>query len=222
MGKSWDATLDYYFEPVGNFSVGWFQKTIRDFIVSGINVGTVPTGTGNGFNGEYGGFNILTTANAGTATVEGWEVSYQQQLTFLPGLLKGLSFLANYTELKTNGDFGGTATLTTGQVAGFIPKTWNFNLNWRYGKFSSRILVNYTSDYITSYSAASVGRNLYRFERTSVNAGIEYRIRRDTSLTLDVSNPFSEPQALYRGIPDQMQSTISNFTTLTVGVTGRF
>jgi hypothetical protein len=55
-----------------------------------------------------------------------------------------------------------------------------------------------------------------------VNAGIEYRIRRDTSLTLDVSNPFSEPQALYRGIPDQMQSTISNFTTLTVGVTGRF
>ena len=222
MGKSWDATLDYYFEPVGNFSIGWFQKTIKDFIVSGINVGTVATGTGNGFNGEYGGFNILTTANAGTATVEGWEVSYQQQLTFLPGLLKGLSFLANYTELKTNGDFGGTATLTTGQVAGFIPRTWNFNLNWRYGKFSSRILVNYTSDYITSYSAASVGRNLYRFERTSVNAGIEYRIRRDTSLTLDVSNPFSEPQKLYRGIPDQMQSTISNFTTLTVGVTGRF
>jgi iron complex outermembrane receptor protein len=222
MGKSWDATLDYYFEPVGNFSVGWFQKTIRDFIVSGINVGTVASGAGNGFNGEYGGFNILTTANAGTATVEGWEVSYQQQLTFLPGALKGLSFLANYTELKTNGNFGGTANLTTGQVAGFIPKTWNFNLNWRYGKFSSRVLVNYTSDYITSYSAASVGRNLFRFERTSVNAGIEYRIRRDTSLTLDVSNPFSEPQKLYRGIPDQMQSTISNFTTITVGVAGRF
>ncbi len=222
MGKSWDATLDYYFEPVGNFSVGWFRKTIKDFIVSGINAGTVPTGTGNGFNGEYGGFTILTTANAGTATVEGWEVQYQQQLTFLPGVLKGLGFLVNYTELKTNGDFGGTSNLTTGQVAGFIPRTWNVNLNWRYGKVSTRVLVNYTSDYITSYTATAVGRNLYRFERTAVNAGLEYRIRRDTNLTLDVANPFAEPQRLYRGIPDQMQSTINNFTTITVGIAGRF
>jgi hypothetical protein len=26
---NWDATLEYYFEPVGNFSVGWFHKEIR-------------------------------------------------------------------------------------------------------------------------------------------------------------------------------------------------
>ena len=222
MGKSWDATLDYYFEPVGNLSVGWFKKTIKDFIVTGVNSGTVGTGTDNGFNGEYGGFTILTSANAGTAYIEGWELAYQQQLNFLPGPLKGLSFMANYTQLKTRGDFGGTSTLSTGQVAGFIPKTGNVGLSYRYGRFSSRVLVNYTSAYITSYSAASVGRNLYRFSRTAVNAGIEYQIRRSASLTLDVANPFAVSQRLYRGIPDQMQSTISNFTTITIGLAGRF
>lgn len=222
MASNWDATLDYYFEPVGNLSVGYFRKTIKDFIVSGINVGTVATGTNNGYNGEYGGFTRLTTSNAGTAFVEGWELAYQQQFTFLPGLLKGLGLSVNYTVLNTRGDFGGTANLSTGQVAGFIPRTGNISLSWRYGRFSTRLLYNYTSDYITSYSAASVGRNLYRFERSSVNAGLEYRIRPETSLTFDISNPFAEPQRLYRGIPDQMQSTINNFTTITVGIAGRF
>jgi len=35
--ENWDATLDYYFEPVGNFSIGWFRKQIKDYIVGGIN-----------------------------------------------------------------------------------------------------------------------------------------------------------------------------------------
>jgi len=222
MGTSWDATLDYYFEPVGNISVGWFKKKIKDFIVSGVNSGTIGTGSNNGYNGEYGGFTILTSSNAGTAYVEGWELSYQQQLNFLPGPFKGLSFMVNYTQLDTNGDFGGTSTLSSGQVAGFIPKTGNVSLSWRHGRLSSRVLVNYTGDYITSYSAASVGRNLYRFDRTSMNAGIEYQFHRNASVTLDVANPFAVNQRLYRGIPDQMQSTISNFTTITAGITGRF
>lgn len=222
MASNWDVSLDYYFEPVGNISVGWFHKTIKDYIVSGVNVGTIATGTSNGYNSDYAGFAMLTTANAGTATVKGWEVAYQQQLNFLPGVLKGLSVSANYTLLDTNGDFGGTANLTTGQLAGFIPRTGNFNLSWRYGRFGARALYNYTSSYITSYTATSVGRNQYRFERKAFNAGVEYSIRPNTRLTLDVTNPFNRPQKTYRGIPDQMNTIILNFMTITVGVQGRF
>ena len=78
--KNWDAALEYYFEPVGALSVGWFHKTIKDFIVTDIGSGTVATGADNGYNGEYGGFTLLRTPNAGTAIVQGWEISYQQQL----------------------------------------------------------------------------------------------------------------------------------------------
>jgi TonB-dependent receptor len=207
---------------VGNFSAGWFHKEIKDFIVSGINVGTVATGPDNGFGGEYAGFTILSTANAGTAIVQGWEFSYQQQFTFLPGLLKNLGLLVNYTVLDTHGNFGGTANLTTGQVAGFIPKTANLILSWRYRSFSSRVLVNYTSDGITSYSAASVGRNLYRFESTRVNLGLGYELRPGVSLTCDVSNLFNQPQEFYRGIPEQLQRWTLTGTTVSIGIGGRF
>jgi hypothetical protein len=37
-----------------------------------------------------------------------------------------------------------------------------------------------------------------------------------------VSNLTNEPQAFYRGIPDQMERTIINGTSITLGITGRF
>jgi len=220
--QNWDASLEYYFEPVGALSVGWFHKTIKDYIVSGIVAGTVGTGTGNGYNGEYAGFSLLRAANAGTAIVQGWEFSYQQQFTFLPGFLKGLSGLVNFTVLDTHGDFGGRANLTTGQVAGFIPRSANASLSWRYRAFSTRLLANYTGTYLTSYSAANAGRNIYRFERNLISLGLAYQVRSSLSLTLDADNLTNVPQFLYRGLPDQIQSLSYPGTTITVGVSGRF
>jgi TonB-dependent receptor len=219
---NWDATLDYYFEPVGNFSIGWFHKEIEDYLVTGQTVGTIPSGPDNGYNGEYAGFTELTTLNAGTAYVQGWEFSYQQQFTFLPGLLRGLSFGANYTILDTHGDFGGTTNLSGDQVPGFIPKTGNVSLSWRHRAFNARVLVNYTSDYILGYTAASVGRNQYRFERTVVNLGVGYQFSPRFGVNLDVNNLTNEPIAQYRGIPDQMERTLIHGTTINIGVSGRF
>jgi len=190
--------------------------------VNGINSGTIESGNENGYNGEYAGFTILRTANAGTAIVQGWEFSYQQQYSFLPGLLKGLSGMANFTILETEGDFGGTETRRTGQVAGFIPRTGNASLSWRYRGFSTRLLFNYTGEYITSYTAASVGRNIYRRERKMVNLGFAYQVRPALTLTLDLDNITNEPQSLYRGIPDQIQLISYHGTTISVGVNGRF
>lgn len=222
MATNWDATLDYYFEPVGNLSVGWFHKKIKDYIVSGINTGTVGSGNDNGYNGDYAGFARLTTANAGTATVQGWEFSYQQQFAFLPGLLKGLSGSANYTLIDTHGDFGGREKLSTGQVVGFIPRVANLSLSWRYKGFSTRVLYNYTGSYIVEYSSASVGRNRYRQKFKTVHLGAAYQLRPAVTLTCDVANLTNTPQVWYRGVPGQMQSTIINGIAVSAGVTGRF
>ncbi|MEY3609050.1 MAG: hypothetical protein RLZZ447_1838 [Verrucomicrobiota bacterium] len=222
VARNWDATLEYAFEPVGLFSVGWFHKRIRDYIVGGIVGGTVGTGTDNGFNGEYAGFTVLRSANAGTATVQGWEFSYQQQFTFLPGWLRGLSGMANYSVLTTTGDFGRGAGLSTRQVAGFIPRMGNASLSWRRGGFSTRVLFTYTGDYITSYSATAVGRNIYRRERRLLNWGFAYQFRPSFGVTLDIDNVTNAPQSLYRGIPDQIQLHSLHGTTVSAGINGRF
>ncbi|MBI5766501.1 MAG: TonB-dependent receptor [Verrucomicrobia bacterium] len=220
--RNWDATLEYYFEPVGNLTVGWFHKEIRDYIVSGIDSGTIGTGADNGFNGEYPGWTMLTSANAGTAIVQGWEFSYQQQFTFLPGLLKGLSGLVNYTLLDTHGNFGGAARRETGQIPNFVPRTANASLTWRYRAFSTRLLVNYAGTFLTAYNATSPARNLYRLERTLVNLGFSYQLRPSLTLTLDIDNLNNVPQQRYRGVPTNVEYFNYPGTTLTAGVSGRF
>jgi TonB-dependent receptor len=220
--KNWDFTLEYYFEPVGNLSVGWFNKKIKDYIVTGTNSGIVGTGADNGYNGEYAGFTRLTSSNAGTATVNGWEFSYQQQFTFLPGILKGLSGSANYTILDTEGNFGTTATRKTGEVPGFIPRAGNLSLSWRHRGFGTRVLYNYTGEYISSFSATSPGANIYRYAFNSVNVGVSYQVRPSVTLTCDVANILNEPQKLYQGVRGRTQDIIYNFVTITAGISGRF
>jgi TonB-dependent receptor len=220
--KNWDASLEYYFEPVGSVSVGWFHKTITDFIVNGIASGTIASGADNGYDGEFGGFTRLTSANAGTAYVQGWEISYQQQFTFLPGLLKGLGLAANVSTLEAHGDYGGRGRREGRDVEGFVPRMGNVSVFWRHRGFTSRVIVNYTGESITEFTEGSPARNRYLFSRTVVNAGIGYQWRPAVTFSIDVNNLTNAPQAAYRGIPDQMQFKLFGGTTITAGVNGRF
>ncbi len=106
-------------------------------------------------------------------------------------------------------------------MQGFIPDTGNASLSWRYRKFSARVLYNFTGDYITNYTAASVGRNRYRYGYDSVNVGVAYQYRPSLSFTIDVANLTNAAQRFYRGIPDQMKTTIINGSTITFGANVR-
>ncbi|MBI5768945.1 MAG: TonB-dependent receptor [Verrucomicrobia bacterium] len=222
LAENWDASLEYYFEPVGSVTVGWFHKTIRDYSVSGILSGTVATGPDNGYNGEYAGWSILTSRNLGTAIVQGWELSYHQQFTFLPGWLKGLGGGANFTILDAHGNFGGAVERKSGEVPGFVPFTANANLSWRHRRFSARVIWNRTGEFINAFTAAGSGRNQYTQRRTVTNCGVAYQVRPWLSLSMDVSNLFDTPQIFYRGIADQVSEYRIPGTTVTFGVSGRF
>ena len=221
--ESWDTALEYYFEPVGSLSVSWFHKTIKDYFVNGVLAGTVGSGADNGYNGEYSGFTILTRDNLGTAIVQGWELSYQQQFTFLPGLLKGLGISANTTILDTHGNFGSTtSTRKTGEVPGFVPRTSNLSLSWRYRKLGTRININRTGEFINAFTATGSGRNQYTLQRTVINVGAAYQLRPAVSLSVDIGNIFNEAQVFYRGISDNISEYRIPGVTVTVGVSGRF
>ncbi len=220
--ESWDTSLEYYFEPIGSLSVSWFHKTIKDYFVNGQLAGTVGNGADNGYNGDYSGFTILTSANLGTAIVQGWELSYQQQFTFLPGLLKGLGLAVNTTILDTHGNFGSTTTRKSGEVPGFVPRTANLSVSWRYRQLGTRINLNRTAEYLNAFSATGSGRNQYTAERTIVNIGAAYQFRPSLSFSFDIGNIFNEAQVFYRGIADNISEYRIPGVTVTIGLSGRF
>ena len=95
-------------------------------------------------------------------------------------------------------------------------------VSWRHRRLSARVRVNYTGDYVTTYSAASAARSLYVRSRTMVNASLGFELWPNLSLTCDVANLTNAHQVQYRGIPDQMALDRNSGTAITFGVAGRF
>ncbi|MEJ6979094.1 TonB-dependent receptor [Pedobacter sp. P351] len=93
-----DLALEYYIPNGGIIAIGGFYKRIlnqiyRKSIVRGL------AADGQNFNYEGTDFNRLTfsqTLNAGPADLYGMEFTYDQALTFLPGMLNGLGLSANF------------------------------------------------------------------------------------------------------------------------------
>jgi TonB-dependent receptor len=220
---NWDVQLEYAIEPSGSLSVSWFHKDIRDYILTGQEVGVIAAGPDNGFDGEYAGFKKLSTVNAGRAIAQGWEFSYLQQFRFLPGLLRTLSLNANLTVISIHGDFGESGAYRgNNEVPGFIPKTANVDLSWQYRRFSARVLWSYMSGSIRAFNALQPSRNQYMFEREQVNLGLDYNVRPTLKLALDVANLTNAPQRYYRGIPDQLETFVIQGTKITATIQGRF
>jgi TonB-dependent receptor len=96
-----DFSLEHYLKNLGILSVGAFYKNIDQFMYN-----SVVTLTGDEFAGadQYVGWRYFKTYNGNTAKVYGVELNAQTNLTFLPGLLKGISIYANYTYAYSNAD----------------------------------------------------------------------------------------------------------------------
>ena len=221
--ENWDAALDYYFEPVGNLSVAWFHKTIKDYIVTGTNAGTIGTRHRQWLQRRVC---RLHPSDVGQWPAPRWcRVGSSATSSSSRFSLAGSRASARRRTSRSSQPTATSAAPTeraTDEVPGFIPRTGNASLSWRHKRFSTRVLYNYTGDYITAFTAASVGRNLYRYSYSTVTAGVAYQYRPWLQFTADVANLFNEPQSQYRGIPDQMANTIINGTTITLGVNGRF
>lgn len=218
--ENWDAALEYYFEPVGQFSIGYFRKDLNDFLVTR-SIGIVGSANDNGFSGDYAGFTINGPSNAGKAKVDGWEANYQQQFTFLPGVLRGLGFSANYTKLDTSGDYGETGVRSTTDVARFTPETANASLTYRLRNYGARVSYNYTGKTLFDYSS-DASRLRYRDAREIVNLGLTYQLTRGVTLAVDFANLLNAPQEYYRAVPDRLERSTYNGTTITFGLSGRF
>lgn len=215
-----DLSLEYYLRPAGIVSVGYFRKNIADYIVTR-EIGIVPIGNNNGFDGDYEGYTLQSQANSGSAKIAGFEFDYRQQLTFLPALLRGFSFSANFTLLSTKGDYGGAAQRPTSQIVDFVPESGNASLSYSRGKFGANILLNHTGRYLDSFSDDR-SRLSYRASRTIVNVGVSYRVAPQCSVFVDLVNVFDEPQRLYRGGPSRPSQILENDPAVTFGINGRF
>jgi hypothetical protein len=224
MARNLDLKLEYYFSSTGMVSITGYKKKILDYIGSAARSGQlVAEGADNGFDGLYGGYEIIQASNLGDARLRGFEADIRQRLTFLPGALRGLTARANYTYLVTEGRFAGTVDLKPGQVAGFVPRAYNVGLLYNYQKFGASFDMNYTGKYPIGFSLSSPGNgNIYRRSWTVMNVGATYKLRPDATVFLNVNNLAQEGPEQYTYIESRPRAHWVVPRSLKFGVTGQF
>ncbi len=191
IANNYDLSLEYYFEPAGTVSLGVFRKDIKQFIYTAGGA-TVGAGADNGFDGQYAGFAFTTQYNGGSAKVEGFELNYAQQYTSLPGFWAGFGVFANYTRMRTEGNYGaGNAISLTpnpvGKVAGFNPETANGGISYIRNNVTLRLSANYRTRFLATYNVIE-SRQIYRVARTQVDLKMLYTISKRFDVYLDVNN----------------------------------
>jgi TonB-dependent receptor len=146
---NFDILLEHYLKPFGAIQGGFFYKRLYDPIVTeetNINFTTPPVPTA-----PPGLYRVSQPINAGSAYIYGFELSYLQHLTFLPGILKSFGVSANYgyTYSETSGLPGRS---DHPRLVRSAPHTWNISPTFDYKRFSYRAGLSYNAANIFSYS----------------------------------------------------------------------
>ncbi|MBO9545726.1 TonB-dependent receptor [Caulobacter sp.] len=156
--KNIDASVEWYFAPVGSLTVAAFWKQLTD--VNFNSTARVPF-TNNGAT-----FDVLVTTPGNStvkSTVKGFEVGYQQFYDFLPKPFDKLGINANYSYIDSSGVPQSTLSATDPDVAagrittvdtsklplqGLSKHNANFAVVYETSKVSARLAYNWRSDFL--------------------------------------------------------------------------
>ncbi len=213
--RNYDLMLECYLNPVGVLSAGVYRKDIRGFIASERSV--VGSGSDNGFNGDFVGYDFVTKMNLSAAKMEGFEIAYDQQLRMLPRPFNTLAVFANYTHVRTTGTYEEGASA----LPSFVPEVYNGGLSYGFWRFQVRVSYNHTGAFLFSYNANPLNQ-AYQSEGDSISVNLQGKITPWLNASVNIENLRNKWPGQYVG--DASKVTIAEVygTRVSVGVRGRF
>lgn len=189
---NFDLSAEYYLKSIGLVSAGYFRKDLDGPIYRSTFDGT--------YENSPARFTLFS--NAGKARVSGWELSYQQNLTFLPGPLDGLGIYANFTRVSSE------VTLTEpGRIGEKLPlfnqsdDLGNLALTYQKHGLLLRISHNWRGDFLSALGNPGFDEYARGFESYDFLA--TYRINERWSVRLEAANFTNAPEEQYAGTSER-------------------
>lgn len=193
-----DLALEWYFDEGALLSIAYFDKDIESFSTSETtNLLWAQTGLPNSLLGSQvddlkdAEFEVRRRVNGGSGNLDGIEIQYQQNLTFLPeGWMQNLGIISNLTLVDSKVNASGLP------LTGQSDRTYNFTLYYEDDKFSTRVAYTYRGDYTTTNNS-DTNRIRYRDPAKSLDFAASYQISDHLKITLDGINLTDETIADY-------------------------
>jgi len=190
-----DLLVEHYFTNIGILSGGIYYKDIKDFVYTNRIIQR---------GGTYDGFRISRPENGESAVVYGFEAAWQQQLSFLPGLLSGLGIYANYTYTHSEAKLKGLENEKM-ELPRMVPTVLNLALTYQLAGFYAQVSINRQERMLYSpYEFSANGQDYHRYldGHWQVDVSASQRLQRNVRLFMELNNLTNIPNHHYYGTND--------------------
>jgi iron complex outermembrane recepter protein len=233
---SFHLSLDSYHLKGGFGSIGVYQKRVSNFFAQRGRPATAETLAAYGIpEGDIAymladNWVVRRWENVGDATLNGLELSYRQDLRFLPSWLQLVQAWVNYTHLKVGGP-------NAADFVGFSPDTLTAGLNYIRPRFSVRLTAAYQAETKRAEVVVTPGtstegfipQSTYEYQAASTRYGIsaEYALTKKFALYVNWDDVFAKDRLVYRRAPDtpafaQTSQRYVSPSFIVIGVKGSF
>ena len=182
-----DVLVEHYIRPLGVFSAGVFYKRLDDYTFHSLSEVD---------GGVYDGYEVVQPVNGDRATLRGFEVNWQQQLTFLPGFLDGLGVYANYTYTASETRVPGRAATIT--LPGQATHMGNLAISYEKHGFSGRIAANLHGAYL-NLVGEDADDDVYYDRHVQIDVSASQRVRPNLRVFVEMINLTNTPVRYYQG-----------------------
>jgi TonB-dependent receptor len=233
--NSYDLLYEQYLNPLGLIQAGFFYKDLGDPLVVLTNFTSTPPVTEPG---AYPIYKVTQPANAGSAYVTGFEIAYEQHLSFLPGLLGGLGFSGNYSYTASQAKRVDPLRTDSPALLRQAPNTWNISPTYDHGRLSVRMGLAYNGANIYQYQYENLqyddNGNLipnpqvggtkgpagdqYLYAHLQVDAQVNYLLPRGFTVYASDLNGTNEVFGFYNGSPQYVVQREYYHPTYSFGV----
>ena len=224
---NFDLIGEYYFKSVGILSAGVFYKNLDNFIYNYLDANYTTEKFAADFPdlanpipaGEE--WEFLRPLNGDNVDLFGFEIALQRKLDFFHSkFLKNFNIMLNYTytHSKTEGVYNEDGEERTDvKLPGTAPHMFNASLAWENSRFSARLSLNYTGDYIDEVGGNAF-EDRYYDRQLFLDANASYRIGKGLRIFAEANNLTNQPLRYYQGIRSRMAQLEYYQGTFNLGV----
>lgn len=206
---TYDAAIEWYFAPNSLLSAAYFRKDIQSYIQNqALQMTFAQTGlpasllgTNSGLDPNVSIFTVNQARNTPGGPLEGYEINYQHAFTFLPGFLRNLGVLANYTHVKSTITYflaASSSNTTDRDLLGLSRDAFNGTLYYEDSKLSARISGSYRGPYIIALPANNPLQDLEGVDKSLIfDLSVSYQLTDKIKLSFEGLNLFDRPYRQY-------------------------
>ena len=190
--RNLDFGLEVYTHPAGKIELGWFKKTVTNYIIN--EATTVPVGSDNGFDGQYAGYVLNTQDNGGKGEFEGMEASVRQglqpYLKAIPEMLRGWEVFGSYTHFTKAIAPSRTGVLTKPLAPNFYDTNTSMGLSYMTPRraFYIDLRTSILPSAVRTLATATDLRPVFEKRHQRWDATMRWRINRNYAVELVAAN----------------------------------